>query len=476
MNAIEKHKKEITEFYDKVAPERERWVAKNRYYYDFLADQLRFLVPPAARVLVIRSDTGFLLHSLSPEFGAGIDYNDSLAKIAAEHYPDLYFISAPDLAVLPIDGKFDYVVLPNLLDDVYDVQSIIAGLHKFCTAKTRLILTNHNTLWDPFLKLAEQLGAKMPQKRLNWLSIPDVQNILRLAGFEVIKYKYCLLCPIHIPLVSYFLNKFIASLPIINRLCLVQILVARPIAIPEEKNYKVSVVIPCKNEEGNIADAVSRIPEMGIGTEIIFVDDKSTDGTRAEILKWQALHPEKNIRLVDGPGICKAEAVWKGFAAASGDILMILDGDLTVMPEELPLFYDAITRGRGEFVNGSRQVYPMEGEAMRTLNILGNKFFSHVFSYILGQRIKDTLCGTKVLWREDYSRLEKYIGTWGTADRWGDYDLLFGAAKLNLKIVDLPVHYVERIYGETKMKKRFKNGIIMLKQCLAAFKKFKLKI
>jgi hypothetical protein len=475
MNSIERNKKEIIDFYNHIAPERRKWVNKNRYYYDCLAKQLQFLVEPGRRVLLMRADTGMLLDSLKPSFGVGVDYSKMLVEETADVYPNLKFIYSENLIDFTIEEKFDYIVLPHFLDDIYEVQPILSNLQKYATKKTRMVLINHNTLWDVILKLAETLGLKMPQRQLNWLSIPDIENILHLSGFEVVKKNYAMLCPIYIPLVSALLNKIFVHLPLVNRLCLLQILTAKKMA-GERRDGTVSVVIPCKNEEGNIADAVARIPAMGLGMEIIFVDDKSTDGTRGEVLKWQMAHPEKNIRLVDGPGICKSEAVWRGFEAATGDILMILDGDLTVMPEELPLFYNAIMDGRGEFVNGSRQVYPMEGEAMRALNILGNKFFSHAFSYLLGQRIKDTLCGTKVMWREDYSRIKNYIGKWGEQDRWGDYDLLFGAAKLNLKIVDLPVHYVERVYGETKMKKRFKNGVIMLKMCWAAFKKFKLSL
>ena len=153
---------------------------------------------------------------------------------------------------------------------------------------------------------------------------------------------------------------------------------------------------------------------------------------------------------------------------------MILDADLTVIPEELPLFFNAIVEGRGEFINGSRLVYPMNENSMKFFNVIGNKFFSLLFSYILDQKVKDTLCGTKVMWRKDYFRIKKFIGKWGTEDLWGDYDLLFGAAKINLKIIDLPIHYFDRVYGKTKMTKVIKNGVRMLKISIAAL--FKLKI
>ena len=241
----------------------------------------------------------------------------------------------------------------------------------------------------------------------------------------------------------------------------------------EAKEYSVSIVIPCRNEAGNIENAVTQIPPFGTNTEIIFGDDKSTDGTPDIVRAMMQKYPEKNIRLVDSPGICKAQNVWTCFDAAQNDILMILDADLTVVPQELPYFYEAISKGHGEFINGSRLVYPMHKSAMRLFNVLGNKFFSLFFTYILDTPIKDTLCGTKVLFRDDFQKVKALRGTWGIDDRWGDYELIFGAAKRHLKIIDLPVHYYERVYGETKMTDRFKNGAIMFKMSWAALFKIK---
>jgi glycosyltransferase involved in cell wall biosynthesis len=254
-----------------------------------------------------------------------------------------------------------------------------------------------------------------------------------------------------------------------------QVVVARllPTPIPKEE-LSVSIIIPCKNEKGNVEDAVQRIPQLGRQTEIIFCDDQSSDGTAEEVLRVQSHYPDKDIHLERGPGVCKSRNVWTGFDAAKGDVLLILDADLTTMPEELPYFTDVIAGGQAEFVNGSRLVYPVPKGAMTTANMLGNKFFSVAFTYLLGQRVKDTLCGTKVLWRSDWERIKPMLGSWGIGDRWGDYELLFGAAKLNLKILDVPVHYQERIYGSTKMTKVFRNGLIMLKMCWHGFLKLKL--
>jgi glycosyltransferase involved in cell wall biosynthesis len=277
--------------------------------------------------------------------------------------------------------------------------------------------------------------------------------------------------PYNIPGVSYVLNRFVARMPLFRHFCMMNITVAR--VLPTAQEPSVSIVVPCRNEAGNIEDAVERIPQLTEDQEILFGDDKSTDGTAEMVLKMASKYPEKNIRLIDSPGIDKANNVWTCFDAAQKDVLMILDADLTVMPEELPYFYESIAKGYGEFINGSRLVYPMHDGAMRFFNVIGNKFFSLFFSYILDTKIKDTLCGTKVLYKSDFEHIKALRGTWGVNDRWGDYELIFGAAKTQLKLVDMPVHYMDRTYGETKMTGRLKNGLIMLKMSFAALFKIK---
>jgi glycosyltransferase involved in cell wall biosynthesis len=316
---------------------------------------------------------------------------------------------------------------------------------------------------------------KVPRTEQNWLSTLDIANLLKLAGFEALETHRIVIVPKYVPLVSAFLNRFCARLPLLKRLCMTQVVIARllPTLVPKEE-LSVSVIVPCKDEKGNVEDAAQRIPQMGRQTEIIFCDDRSTDGTTEEVLRMQSVYSEKDIHLERGPGVCKSRNVWTGFDAATGDILMILDADLTTIPEELPYFLDVIAAGEAEFVNGSRLVYPVPKGAMTTANMLGNKFFSIAFTYLLGQRVKDTLCGTKVLWRSDWERIKPMLGSWGIEDRWGDYELLFGAAKLNLKILDLPVHYQERTYGSTKMTRVFRNGLVMLKMCWHGFLKLKL--
>jgi SAM-dependent methyltransferase len=465
----------LIDHFNRVAAAGERW-HRNRYYHAELARFIRFLVPEGARVLEIACGDGDLLASLRPRRGVGLDISDGMVARAASRHPDLRFVRA-DAEELPLRAPFDYIVVSDLIGYLEDVQRAFENLHDVCTPESRVVITYFNYLWEPILRLAQTLRLMMPQQRQNWLALGDIENLLSLASFEVIRSGYRLLLPAWIPGVSWLANRVVAKLPGIRKLCLVQYVIARP-AGPRSLDpdaYSVSVIIPCRNERGNIENAVVRMPRMGRSTELIFVDGNSTDGTAAEIERVARAYGDRwSIRLLhQGDGTGKGDAVRKGFAAASGDILMILDADLTVPPEDLPKFFDALTRGKGEFINGTRLVYPMEQQAMRTLNLLGNKFFSMAFTWLLEQRFRDTLCGTKVLFRRDYERIAANRHYFGDFDPFGDFDLIFGASRLNLKIIEVPVRYRERTYGVTNIS-RFRHGWLLLRMCGVAFRKLKL--
>jgi SAM-dependent methyltransferase len=468
VRALEEVREARREHQDTVAAERPRWIRSNWYFYDCMKKALQFIVEPHKRVLEVRCQTGDFLAALIPEVAVGVEISAAMVQLAKAEHPDLHFVQG-DPETLDLGETFDYI----LFNHIFDTADILAALERIrahCTENTAVVIINYNQLWQPILSLASKLGLRAKFVEPNWISENDVRNFLKLAGFRPVRKHRLLLFPKWIPGLSTVLNDFFARLPALRRLCMMQIMVARPIARPKRhEEVTVSVVVPCRNERGNIEPAVERIPAMGRATEIIFCDDKSTDGTSEEVLRMQALHRDKEIRLVDGPGIGKAENVWTGFRAARGDILMILDADLTVMPEELPMFMQALITSRGDFVNGSRLVYPMRNQAMKFANLVGNKFFGMVFSFLLDQRIKDTLCGTKVFWRRDWLRMEPNLGSWGIQDLWGDYELLFGASKLQLEIVEVPVHYQERVHGVTKMTRVLSNGWRMLRICWHAW-------
>ena len=453
---------------ESIAPNRDRSIRANRYYYDRIKRLLRFSVEPGKRVLDVRCETGHLLNSVQPSYGVGVEISDAMVACAQRQHPNLKFVRA-DVEHLELHEKFDYILFNHIFDTV-DILQAFERLREHCTPETRLVIINYSQLWQPLLEFASMIGLRSVFVEPNWVSYRDVYGFLKLAGFRPVRTHHLVLCPKWIPFFSSLLNDVIGRLPGFRSLCLMQITVARPLPEPlGERDVTVSVVVPCRNEAGNVQAAAQRIPCMGKDTEIIFCDDKSTDRTADEVRRMQTLYPEKNIRLIEGPGICKAENVWTGFRAARGDVLMILDADLSVMPEELPMFLRVLVSGEGEFINGSRLVYPPQRYAMKFANMIGNKLFGMAFSFLLDQRIKDTLCGTKVLWRRGWARLEKNLGRWGVKDLWGDYELLFGAAKLHFEIVEVPVHYQERIYGVTKMSKVFSNGLRMLKICWHAW-------
>jgi len=472
--ALEQRNEQVRRRQAETATKRTRWLNANSYYYSQVKRLLRHIIEPGKKVLNIRCQTGHLLAAVEPSHGVGVEVSREMVDVARQEFPAHRYETAFPEEYVPRE-TYDYILFSDI-GETTDAQAAFVALRAGMARHTRLVLYGYSAVWEPLVGLAERLKLKVPQPEQNWLSEHDLKVMLELAGYEWLKTYRTILVPKNIPLLSWIFNRFVAKLPLISHLCFVHILVARLRAEgpPAGASPSLSVIIPCKDERGNIEDAVTRMPQMGAFTEIIFCDDKSTDGTADEVRRMQALHPEKNIKLLAGPGVCKSLNVWTGFRGATGDILMILDADLTVMPEELPYFYEAIASGRAEFVNGSRLVYPVPKAAMKLSNMLGNKAFSIVFSYLLGQQVKDTLCGTKVIWRTDWQRIEPMLDTWGIIDRWGDYELLFGAGKLNLKILDQPVHYQERVYGVTKMTKVFKNGLIMLRMCWHGLLKLRL--
>jgi SAM-dependent methyltransferase len=473
----------VQAFYDELGSEWDRWVERSRYYYDELQRLQHLVVPPGQRVLEIGCGNGDHLADLKPALGVGVDLSEAMVELARRKHPSLAFqrqaaeeLSVPAHEVWGGQGGFDFVTMVNVVGELADVLVALKRLRPLVRPDTRLVILFYNHLWEPLMKPAAALGLKLDNPTQNWLGLEDMQTFLHLAGFEVIKAGARMPCPKRIPGIAGFLNGVVGRLPLVQRLGFIHFVVARPVmplTAPPER-YKVTVVVPCRNEEDNVAAVAKRVPEMGAGTEIVFVDDASTDATAERVTEIASAHPERRMRLARGPGRGKGAAVRAGLEVASGDIFMILDADMTVMPEDLVLFFDAITENKGEFVNGSRMVYPLQREAMRTANILGNKLFAWLFTYLLEQRIKDTLCGTKVVMRYNYEKLMVVREAFGDVDRWGDYDWIFGAAKSNLKIVDLPIHYVERTAGVTKMTKRFMNALVMLKMCWVAFRKVKM--
>ncbi len=469
----QQYKQQHVAHWDAVARQRDTWQGWGGYYHRRINKIYRFLCGTDARILEIGCGQGELLAALEPAQGVGIDFSPAMIERARQKYPQFRFVEA-DAHSISLPDKFDVIILSDLVNDLWDVETVFQQIVPLTTPRTRIILNFFSRMWELPLALAQKMRLANPSLPQNWLTVADIANLLGLADFEVTRHWEEILLPLPFPLLSGLANNYLAKIWPFWWGDLTHFMVARPCpqATTEKKNPTVSVIVPARNEAGNIADIFRRTPQMGDGTELIFVEGGSRDNTYEVIAQAMQEYPGTNCKLLKQTGKGKGDAVRVGFTQASGDILLILDADLTVPPEDLPRFVAALSSGKGDFINGVRLVYPMEKQAMRFLNLIANKFFSAAFSWLLGQTIKDTLCGTKVLWREDYELIAANRPYFGDFDPFGDFDLLFGAAKLNLKIVDLPIRYRERIYGTTNIQ-RWRHGWLLLQMVVFAARRIK---
>jgi glycosyltransferase involved in cell wall biosynthesis len=487
-------KRQIREHYDRLADRRDAWYRRNRRYHDYIERTLRSLIPAGQTVLEMGCGTGNLLEALRPSAAYGIDLSPAMVDICRRKYPSFSF-DAQDAEELEGKRRFDVIVASDLVGELLDITATLERVQAVSAAETRLILTFHNPALEGLLRLGQRAGLTMPPARQNWIGPNDVVDLLELSDFTVEHRQTGLALPALLPGLGAAADALSSTTPVLGYLNAVNIVVARPRRPrPPIWPLSCSVIVPCRNEVGNIEAAVTRIPAMGSHTEIVFVDGASSDGTPARIEEMrrrfagvkdiQLIHQVDAPRLVDTDpeaddapvamlGLGKGDAVRKGFDAARGDVVMILDADLTVPPEDLPRFFDAVAGGKAEFANGNRLLYPMEERAMKFINYVGNKLFSSLFTWMLGQRIRDTLCGTKALRREAYERIRAGRAEFGDFDPFGDFDLLFGAARLGLRIVDVPVRYRRRRSGVTKVRV-LRHGVLLLGMSVVAFRAFKL--
>jgi SAM-dependent methyltransferase len=470
--------------YFAAAAEAPRHPAARDFMHTDLRQALGRLIPADARVLEAGCGGGALIASLPQQTRLGIDFlPECVARARKDHgdaAPGLRFEVADALALrstLPDPAaRWDAIVCDRLGHSVLDVKALFESLRDQLADDGRIYLTTFNYLWEVPARLAEQAGWKKPAPTANWLSDSDFKNLFDITGLEVVKYEDRLILPLDVPGLGPLLNRFLVRLPPAHRLSLYRIYVlraARRLPPRQQRKASVSVIVPARNEAGNVQAAIDRTPVMGAGTELIFIEGNSTDDTWATIQAAVAAYrgPLK-LSAYQQTGKGKGDAVRLGFDKASGDLLMILDADLTVPPEDLPGFYEVAASGQSDYVQGTRLVYPMEAGAMKFFNKLGNVAFSQLFTYLLQQPIKDTLCGTKVLWRKDYQRIAAARSYFGDFDPFGDFDLIFGAARLNLKIAEIPVRYRDRVYGETNIS-RWKHGVLLLRMSMIAARKLK---
>lgn len=470
--------------FDWVADHDERARRSQRYFRGMIATLLAHHIPPGSRVLEWGCAQGNLLAALKPSRGLGLDISQRMLSRARNEHggdaanspdegtPGTLEFREGDAQESVVDEPFDAIVLDYLGGYLGDLQRCFENLHASAHSRTRLYITSLNTVWRPLLTIFRLFGLVLNQPQSNWLSTKDLVNLLELSGWEVVRSGTEALCPVRIPLLDTLLNRYLVRLPLFRHLGSTLFLIARPTRKPSPAEHvgtaqlSCSVVVPVRNESGNIRSLLDRLPTLGSKTEVIFVEGNSTDDTwdvvQRVVREYSGPHA---VSCMQQPGRGKWDAVKVGFERAREDVLMILDGDLSVMPEDLPKFMASITDDTAEFVNGCRLVYPMENRAMRFLNMLGNKAFAVLLSATIGQPVKDSLCGTKVLLRSDYRRLLARIEPYADLDPYGDFSLLFGAAALDLKIRDIPVRYKARTYGDTNIS-RFSGGFLLWRTVL----------
>lgn len=472
-------KNTIATFFDSLANKRSYWISKNTGFHSEDIKMLKEIIPKGKRVLELGCGNGHVLDSLQPSVGVGIDISTKMILEAKKKYVKYDFKDGDihGLENIIKDQHFDFILISDTIGYLNNVQDVLSKIHSYCTPQTRLIVSYFSPFWSPILSMATYFKCKMPDLDPPLFSTSDITNFLNISNFETVRIEKKILLPIKFFGLERLINRFIAVLPLVSHLCLRQYLVSRSLKVHKQSlPQSASIIIPVKNESGNIKNAIKNIPKFSKNIEIIFVEGNSDDNTWSEIqsIIKSKVYEKKGyiVKAFKQKGKGKGDAVFYGFSLAQNDVLMILDGDLTVPPEELKKFWDLISTGEAEFINGSRLIYPLDDNAMRLLNYIANKIFSHLFTWTLGQRYTDTLCGTKVIRRRDYESsrianldLERF-------DPFGDFYLIFSASRMSLKMIEVPIRYKARTFGVTQIS-RFSHGFQLLKMLTFAFFKIK---
>ena len=445
--------------FNSIPPIQDGHAGKTDYVNRLIANEISTLTryyDQTIQFMPRNEDTGALLLAIdSPEKSS---IND------LEQFPDLKHEYARRTAIL----------LNGVLNHHFDIQSLLSSLSTKLSRSSRLVVVMYNPYLAWIYRIANLFQIRTGPLPTTFITRTDLRNIARLSGYKLIRTRMSAYIPWKLAGIGDFLNKALSITPILRWFSFAYIAVLQPINSGPHKTPSLSIVIPARNEKGNIENALKQMPEFPCDLEIIYVEGHSNDETWSEIQRVQKEYTDKyKIKCFQQTGVGKVDAVRLGFSKAENDLLTILDADLTMPPELLGRFYDAYCRGHADFINGSRLVYPMEGGAMQFLNRIGNSFFARALSWVLDTPLGDSLCGTKLVSRRDYERFIAWRNDFGDFDPFGDYELLFPAAVLGLGIIDIPIRYRSRTYGSTNIS-RFRHGIILLKMTLVGLFRIKL--
>jgi GT2 family glycosyltransferase/predicted small secreted protein len=436
------YKEEIKNHFNTISADYDYWKSRNYYYYSLIKEFFKKNIPAGSSVVEFGCATGDILAACNPKRGLGLDVSSNIIEVAKTKYP-CYEFKVVDVEKFSTTEKFDYVIMSDLLDHLSDIAAAIENANNLLSAEGKLVITTINPLWNPVFGLLERLRLKMPEGPHCFIPNSFIKFFCQLKGFKNISIGATVFIPKKIPFFSDSLNKIIPAMPLINRLCWVQTLIAQKGEV-SKKELSYSIIIPTYNEEKNIEDCIKRIPKLEKDYEILVVDDGSRDNTPRILEKIQKINPNlRSIRLSSNNG--KAYAVEEGIRHAQKDIIVILDADMSVAPEDLTLFIEPIERGLADFVNGTRLIYNMEKKAMDQMRRIANFLLAILFSLLLKIRITDALCGTKAFLKKDFREINI------SGERWGDLVLLWTAQNKGLRIVEVPIRYYARRSGNSKM-------------------------
>ncbi len=445
---------------------------KHNYYHKETQGYFELMIPPNQKILVIGVDAKQILDSLVPSKGVMVILDPSNLSNASVFHDGSYECHT-GFQMDEIVGNFDYIIIHHALSLCEDIGSFVMKLIEFCNPSTRIIVSCHNYLWKPLLRIGEKLGLKREGGLEIMLSGTDINNILSASGFQLISTTRTMLFPCHALGIGPVLNWIGKLLPFIDwlKINLFQKYRLLP-AVPSDQKESLTVCLTCRDEKENIEPLVKAIPRLTDEQEILFVEGHSIDGTHEEIYRVMKLYPEKNIRVISQPGIGQGDAIREGFSRATGSIIILLEADMTSPPENIRYVYESMRLRYAEFMEGSRFIYPISRKAMPYLNQIGNWCFSFFFSWLFWRQITDVMSGIKAIRKEDFEKILVRWNSWGIDDPFGDFELLFGAMRLGLKSSEQPIHYHPRTYGSSKTRV-FYHGYILTRMALKAFSKFR---